>query len=180
LQIKFIDDIARLRMIYFLESQMKNSILIPFLIMAISSCGNSNKINSRETSGTSGYNTYTDSLSSFEGNYDLIRMESDDCGASIQIVRDCDGLKLLSNHLGPEEFCNINKGEIRSTIVTLRGNELKSVVNVNDNDRNRRNDPRNPSNGLSFTNTLTLNSDKTLVKISNLKSRMSRCVYLKR
>lgn len=161
---------------------MKNSILVLLLVaVAFSSCGKSNKINTNETSGTNGLTTtYANALTSFEGNYDLIRMGSDDCGASIQIVRDCDGLKLLSNHLGPEEFCNINKGEMRSTIVTLQGNELKSVVNVVGNGRDERNDPRNPQNRMSFTNTLTLNNDRTLVKISNLKSRMSRCVYLKR
>lgn len=162
---------------------MKNSILALLLTMTFFSCGKSNKINSNQTSNVSGFNTYSDALASFEGNYDLIKMESDNCGASIQIVRDCDGLKLLSNHLGPEEFCNINKGEIKSTIVTLQGNELKSVVSVvNDgrDGRDGRNDPRNPQNRISFTNTLTLNSDKTLIKISNFKSRISRCVYLKR
>jgi hypothetical protein len=162
---------------------MKNSVLILLITIVFSSCGKSNNINSTETSGTSGFNTYSNALANFEGNYDLISMGSDDCGASIQIIRDCDGLKLLSNHLGPEEFCNINKGEMRSTIVTLQANELKSVVNVDANDRdnrNQRNDPRNPQNRVRFTNTLTLYKDRTLVKISNLKSRTSRCVYLKR
>jgi hypothetical protein len=150
--------------------------------MAFTSCGKSNKVNTNaEISATSGLNLYSTALTNFEGNYDLIKMGSEDCGASVRIVRDCEGLKLLSNHLGPEEFCNINKGEIKSTTVTLQGNELKSVLNVFDNDQSDgRIDPRNSQNRISFTNTLTLNSDRTLVKISHLKSRTSRCVYLKR
>ncbi|MDO9181811.1 MAG: hypothetical protein Q7U04_05355 [Bacteriovorax sp.] len=160
---------------------MKSTALILISISFLLACGKTNRINTAETSGINNIsNKSVANFSNFEGTYDLIRMDSNDCGASIQIVRDCDGLMLLSNHLGPEEFCNINKGEFNSTIVTLSRNELKSTVNILDNGRSGRNDPRNPQGHVSFTNTLTLNSDNTLVKISNLKSRMSRCIYLKR
>ena len=148
------------------------------MFFIFTSCGKSNLLDSRETSG---FNTYGNALASFEGNYDLVKMGSNDCGSSIQIVRECDGLMLLSNHLGPEEFCNINKGEKKSINVTLVGNQLKSEMNVTDNrnGRDRENAPSNPEKRMSFINTLTLN-DKILIKISNFKSRMSFCEYLKR
>ena len=173
---------------------MQKFLLALIIVSTLISCGKSNNINSSGTSGVSGYNTYSAGLSNFEGNYDLIQMGSEDCGASIQIIRDCDGLKLFSNHLGPEEFCNINRGEISSTNVTLVGNELKAVMTEFDNSSSERDpqdprrdpsrdpgrNPRFPQNKISFSTTLTLNNDKTLVKISNLKSRNSRCLYLKR
>lgn len=150
---------------------MKKSLLClqTFLVMLIiASCGKSNKVNSGTVAEIKSTNTITSDFSHFVGNYDLIRMNSEDCGASIQLVRECNGLKLLSNHLGPEEFCNINKGRIKNTTVTLVSNVLKSEVVVSDRER------------MNFTNTLTFNDDGTLSKISNLKSRMSRCLYQKR
>ncbi|MFA6236704.1 MAG: hypothetical protein WC635_05195 [Bacteriovorax sp.] len=144
---------------------MKISILILTAMLALS-CGKTNKVNTNGETGT--INTISTNFTQFEGNYDLIRMKSEDCGASIQIVRECNGLMLLSNHLGPEEFCNINQGTIKNRTVTLRGNELKSVMSVSENDR------------INFSSTLTLNNDGTLAKISNFKSRQSRCLYLKR
>lgn len=146
---------------------MKILILI-LLAMLAASCGKTNKVNTNANAESETINTVSANLAQFEGNYDLIRMRSDDCGASIQIVRECNGLMLLSNHLGPEEFCNINQGTFKNKTVTLRGNELKSVMTVSENSR------------INFNSTLTLTSDGTLAKISNLKGRQSRCLYLKR
>ena len=152
-----------------MERYMKKLIIGTLAILILASCGKSNQVNTGKTPEIKGTSPYTNDFSKFEGNYDLITRGSDDCGASIQIVKDCEGLKLLSNnHLGAEEFCHINQGQIKDHIVTLEGNELKSVVTVSNNAR------------ISFTNTLTLNNDGTMSKISNLKSRASRCLYLKR
>lgn len=145
--------------------KISNLILIAALIVA---CGKTNKVDTNQKKEVNNINTISANFSQFEGNYDLVRMRSEDCGASIQIVRQCNGLVLLSNHLGPEEFCNINQGTLKNRTVTLRGNELKSVTSVSENDR------------ISFTSTLTLNGNGTLAKISNLKSRQSHCLYLKR
>ena len=171
---------------------MKKIILLLSLI-ALASCGKNNKVNSATpTSGTSAYSTTSAAITDFEGSYDLIRMQTQDCGASIQLVRDCDGLKLLSNNnMGAEEFCNINRGDRRnqrdnsvSTIVTLEGNVLKAVTTLRDDGRNSNRGPGMPGqigdSQVTFTNTLTLNGDGTLTKISHLKSRESRCLYQKR
>lgn len=148
---------------------MKKTTLFLILLSTLVSCGKANKVNTGETNVASGVHSYTNGINQFEGNYDLIKMGSDDCGASIRIVKDCEGLMVLSNnHDRPEEFCHINKGKFKSTTVTLTGNELKAMTEVS------------AEKAIIFTNTLTLNSDNTLYKISNLKSRKSRCVYLKR
>ena len=176
---------------------MKKIIIFLLFAITITSCGKSNNtIKSDQptsSSGTAALNTYSNSLLNFEGNYDLVRMMDNNCGASIQIIRICDGLKLLSNSFDSEEFCNINKGKINSRIVTLQGNELKSVLsgfgnsrddgrdNERDDERDRRNDPhRDPQNRIAITNTLILNTDRTLIKTSNFANTISRCVYLKR
>ena len=138
------------------------------LLLSIVSCGKTNHIGGDVASGTTGLSPMTTDYSKLEGNYDLIKMRSADCGASIHIKRECNGLILISNHLGPEEFCNINRGEEKNKTVTFNGNELKSVVRFSENAR------------LNFTSTLTLSNDGTLTKISNLKSRTSQCFYLKR
>jgi hypothetical protein len=169
---------------------MKKIILLLSLI-ALASCGKTNKVNTGATTSTSGTSTYSvptnAAITDFEGTYDIIRMQSNDCGASIQLVRDCDGLKLLSNNnMGAEEFCNINRGERRnqrdnflSTTVTLEGNVLRAVTTLRSMPGpGERQDPRDSQ--VNFTNTLTLNSDGTLTKISHLKSRESRCLYQKR
>ena len=157
-----------------MKKNIYSLVVVTFILMV--SYGKTNTINTNATvNGVNGINTNTTltALSSFEGNYDLIRMGSNDCGASIQLIRDCNGLMLLSNnHMGAEEFCNINRGQNRnSAIVTLEGNVIKSVVSMGE---------RPGQFQVSYTNTLTLNSDGTLVKISNLKSRESRCLYQKR
>ena len=158
-----------------------------FFIIVFVSCGKTNQINSNGS--VSGFNTFSATNSQFIGVYDLIQMRNnDECGASIRIVADCNGLKLLSNNSEAEEFCNINQGEANnrnnSTTVTLQGNQLQSVVRISDDNRNV---PGRPGPGginerqMAFTNTLTLNSDGTiLTKVSDLKSRSSRCTYQKR
>ena len=175
---------------------MKTLFFISLISLAVSSCGNSkNNVNSGSTTATSGSSTIEPApLVDFEGVYDLVKMDSDDCGASVRMVNQCNGYKLLSNHLGPEDFCNINKGEFslnndgsdrnpplpdrnppnpdrnppvsQKMVVTQEGNTLKSTVSLGQN--------------IFFTNTLTLQSDGVLIKISNLKSRTSRCIYQKR
>ena len=153
------------------------------------SCGKSNQVSSNNS--VTGNNSVLVESSNFIGVYDLVKMESDDCGASVRIVAECNGIKLLSNNLGPEEFCNINQGEIissndprdgrnkTSTLVTQEGNQLKSVIKILDNGRNE--PGRTGGMQLTFTNTLTLSNDgSTLSKISHLKSRESRCLYQKR
>ncbi len=178
---------------------MKKLFVITLLagLMGLSSCGKNNLVNSGGAiSGNTGLES---SPSAFEGNYDLVESNSSDCAAAIRIVRECKGFKLMSNNMGPEEFCNVNLGEQQttvantdpdrappppdrrpppppdrrppgevnptSTVVTLEGNQLKSITKV--------------APGVAFTNTLILNQTK-LTKIANLKSRSSRCLFEKR
>lgn len=150
------------------------------LITLLTSCGKKESAVAVQEIQGSDPITSTD-VNTFVGVYDLIRMDTENCGASIQIIKLCEGLQLRSNNLGPEQFCNINKGEIRtgdnrsSTIVTLEANVLKSVVSIFD----ERSTPPG-SVKLMFTNTLTLDGAGNLLKVSDLKSRKSRCLYQKR
>ncbi len=169
---------------------MKNLILALSVLAVCASCGkSSNKVNSGNVSETTAL--VPAALVNFEGNYDLIDMRTEDCGAALTITRVCNGYRLESNNrMGAEDFCNINaEGETERNppnpdrnppnpdrnppnpdrsvpVVTQNGNVLKSVVKI--------------SSNISFTNTLTLNTDGVLVKVSDLKSRTSRCMYQKR
>lgn len=168
-------------------------LLLALSIVAVVSCGskNNNSVDSGSVStGSNSINVMTSNLVDFEGSYDIVRMDTPDCGAAIRIERACNGYKLLSNITdNAEDFCNVNKGEMRVTrnspnpdrnppnpdrnppnpdgavVVTQEANELKSIVKIAD---------------LAFTNTLTLNPNGILTKVSNLKSRVSRCVFQKR
>jgi hypothetical protein len=168
---------------------MKNLLLL-LSVIAVVSCGskNNNAVDSGSpatTSGTNSLDTTTAvvpaALANFEGNYDIVRMDSHDCGAAIRIERICNGYRLLSNTSNnAEDFCNINKGEMRfvrgdetrnppnpdsAIVVTQEANQLKSVVRISN---------------MAFTNTLTLENNGVLTKVTNLKSRTSRCVFQKR
>ncbi|MEA9356298.1 hypothetical protein SHI21_08800 [Bacteriovorax sp. PP10] len=176
---------------------MKNLLLL-LSVLAVVSCGSKtqNTVNSGSgaaggtgttgTTGTNGLDTPAPAnLVNFEGNYDIVRMDSSDCGAAIRIERLCNGYRLLSNNSNPEDFCNVNRGEMRlngndrnppnpdrnppppdsAVVVTQEANQLRSVVRVAN---------------MAFTNTLVLESNGVLTKMSNLKGRQSRCVFLKR
>lgn len=171
---------------------MKNVFFLASILALSVSCGNSgNKVNSGTTSGTSALTP--SALVNFEGNYDLVEMKTADCGGAVQIVRACNGYRLLSNnHMGAEDFCNVNNGGDNNDrnppnpdrnppnpdrnppnpdtqnppVVTQKGNVLSSVVRLNER--------------VAFTNTLTLADNGIMTKVSNLKSRQSRCVYQKR
>ena len=156
---------------------MKQLILLFILSIILSSCGKTNQVSS--SANTYGNSPLQTNPSNFIGVYDLIRMESDNCGVSIRIVGECNGVRILSNNSGPEDFCNINQGEIisrdrTSTTVTQDGNRLQSIVRIfND----------GPMNGsqITFSNMLLLNSNGTeLTKLSTFKSRITRCIYQKR
>ena len=171
---------------------MRN-LLLALSIVAAVSCGskNNNSVDSGLAStGPKSVSVLTSNLVDFEGSYDIVRMDTPDCGAAIRIERACNGYRLLSNITdNAEDFCNVNKGEMRVTrnppnpdrnppnpdrnppnpdgavVVTQEANELKSIVKIAN---------------LAFTNTLTLNPNGILTKVSNLKSRFSRCVFQKR
>jgi len=176
---------------------MKTQIFIIAILAGLVSCGKNNLVSSGST--VNGNTNLEVTSKSFEGNYDLIESNSSDCASAIQIVRECRGFKLMSNSMGPEEFCNVNLGEQNSvvrndpnrpppppdrrpppppdrtppggevnptsTVVTLEGNQLKSIVKLGPN--------------IAFSNTLILNQSK-LLKLTNLKSRSSRCLFEKR
>lgn len=145
---------------------MKNSICLLALLLLASSCGKTNVVKTGTAAPTiENLETVNSNFSKFEGTYDLIQMRLGDCGASIQIVPECSGLKLLSNNTGPEDFCNINRGG-GSITNTIEGNTLKSVVTI--------------SNDIRFTKTLALRNNGILEKISQQKGRNSHCIYLKR
>lgn len=167
---------------------MKNLLLL-LSVVAVVSCGskNNNAVNSGSVSaGSNGLNVVPAKMVNFEGTYDIVKMDSYDCGAAIRIERVCNGYRLLSNiSNGAEDFCNVNRGEMRisyddrnppnpdrnppppdsGVIVTQEANQLKSVVRVAN---------------MAFTNVLTLENNGILTKVSNLKSRTSRCIFQKR
>jgi hypothetical protein len=182
---------------------MKKTLFLMTLAFLMS-CGKSPNQVSSAPSETSGNNTIETTAVSFEGVYDLREANSQDCGASIRIVKECNGYKLLSNNLGPEEFCNVNKGEFRGDNGTDR-NPPPPDRNPPPPDRNPpppdRVDPTRPrgeaplmvvtqngnelksvvrvSDRVSYSNTLTLRNE-LLTKVSQLKSRNVRCVFEKR
>lgn len=170
---------------------MKNLLLL-LSVVAVVSCGskNNNAVDSgKGTTNTSGNNAVVPSaLVNFEGNYDIVRMDTSDCGSAIRIEQACNGYRLLSNITNnAEDFCNVNKGAMSvngdqdrnppnpdrnppnpdspAMVVTQEANQLRSVVRVAN---------------MDFTNTLTLDNNGILTKVSNLKSRVSRCVFQKR
>lgn len=167
---------------------MKRIILILSLITLLSACGK--KANTPAAAAASGTTEVVVKAvepvkvvepETFEGVYDLVEIETGDCDASIQLIKRCEGLQLQGNNFKHEEFCNINKGELKtgdnrsSTNVTLEGNVLKSVVLIFD---ERLTAPDNVKN--TYTNTLTLEFSGKLQKLSDLKSRKSNCHYQKR
>ena len=160
---------------------MKKMIMILSFVTLVSSCGKSNdSVVSGQVTGN-GTLTTNGTIDSFEGVYDLIRMDTEDCEGSIELIKKCEGLQLRHNRLETENFCNINKGELKtgdnrsSTKVTLLDNVLKSVVLIFD----ERSIPAGKVKS-TFTNTLTLDSEGNLLKVSDLKNRKSRCLYQKR
>lgn len=144
------------------------------MIIAASCGGSKNNVNSGGlVSGSNGVNTTTPlPLVNFEGVYDIMRMDSADCGASVRITRECAGYKLSSNHSRmDEDFCNLNRNadsrsDRNAVIVTQEGNVLRSIVKIGPNQE--------------FINMLTLQDNGVLVKASNFKGRTSRCIYQKR
>lgn len=148
--------------------RMQKILGLLILSLIISSCGKTNVVKTVGATPTiENLETINPNFSKFEGTYDLIQMRLGDCGASIQIVRECSGLKLTSNNTGPEDFCNINKsGSAEGIINTIEGNTLKSVVSL--------------SAEIKFTKTLTIRNNGVLEKVSQLKGRNSHCLYQKR
>lgn len=145
---------------------MQKILGVLILSLLLSSCGKTNVVKTSAAATTiQNIETQTNNFSNFEGTYDLIHLRTGDCGASIQLVRECQGLKLLSNNMGPEDFCNINKPGV-GAVNTIEGNILKSVVTI--------------SNEIKFTKTLTLRNNGILEKISQQKSGNSHCLYQKR
>lgn len=159
---------------------MKNVIMSLAFLTLLMSCGASNKVNSGAAPHVNPLQPGP--LTDFEGDYYLVenRENTFDCGVNLDIRRQCDGYILMSNnHFGPEEFCNINQsGRVDSRnnpgrssssdmlTVTQFGNVIKSTVNVGPN--------------RVYTNTLTLEGNGILTKVSRLKGRDSSCVYRKR
>lgn len=176
---------------------MKNVFLLLTVAVLAVSCGSGkdNKVNSGSTSttsGTSGLETGSSSEAvNFEGSYDIRRDSLNvNCPASINIVRSCNGYVLSSNITDrTEDFCNVNKGEIRrvvgnpsdrnppnpdrnppnpdgSVVVTQQANELKAVVRIGQN---------------VYTNSLRLDNNVYLTKVTDYKSRgNTRCLFQKR
>jgi hypothetical protein len=156
---------------------MKTLLIVLSLMTVATACGkSSNKVSSSAEGNNIGISNPITAVN-FVGVYDLVRSDTPDCGASVRIVSECGGYRLHSNHtMRPEEFCNItnaphqnNPGNISpppdrdGKVVVLEGNQLKSIHRVGPN--------------RVFTSTLTLNANGVLVKVSDLKSRQSRCVF---
>lgn len=175
---------------------MKNVLLL-LSVVAVVSCGskNQNQVNSgsgSSNSGTNGIETLpANTPVNFEGSYDIRRdAPNDNCPASINITRGCNGYILSSNTNQKEDFCNVNVGlrtddrnppnpdrnppnpdrnppnPDRSVVVTQQANQLKAVVRIGQN---------------VYTNSLTLDKNTYLTKVTDYKSRSNaRCFFEKR
>ena len=162
------------------------------MLATLAACGKSNNTTSSASSGASGINVFSTDSSplSFIGNYDLVGSAGFNCGASIQIISDCMGYKILNNNQRTEEFCHINQGEIRSSNVTLIGNQLKSIQTFS-NDRPRSLIQKIPpippgisNNNLPpinrITKILTLGNDGILEKFVEINQKQFKCEYIRR
>jgi hypothetical protein len=175
---------------------MKNLLLL-LSAVAVVSCGsnNNNQVNSgagKSASGSEGIETPS-TVINFEGSYDIRRdAPNDNCPASINITRGCNGYILSSNTNMKEDFCNVNKGARtedrnppnpdrnppnpdrnppnpdsgRNIVVTQQANQLKAVVRIGQ---------------IVYTNSLTLDKGTYLTKVTDYKSRSNaRCFFEKR
>lgn len=153
----------------------KNILLLSLVIVSVIACGKTNKINSESTSTI---NTLSASVTNVEGNYDLIESNHFDCGASIQIMQACNGLRITSNRGTRQEFCHINQGEFDSKINTFTGNELKSVFVFH-------RAPNTPAsagdNRISTIETLRFRENGILIRSIETQMKGSgQCTYQKR
>lgn len=120
-------------------------------------------------------------IDSLVGAYDLIRTDAGECGTSIQLNKRCEGIQLIDRETGNESFCNVNLGEITSgdnrssATVTLEANVLKSIVLIFD----ERSTPPGSVKEI-FTNSITLDEDGNIFKVSDLRNKKSSCLYQKR
>jgi hypothetical protein len=159
-------------------------ILFFVLLVVVASCGKTNKTSDNSTSTEVNGNSNLETAQKlFEGTYDLLgtNTQFDRCAASIQIVRECDGLKMYSNSQGTEEFCHINLGDFDTSktrdskniaTTTLSNNILKSEIKIINNGPNPM--------SVTYSKTLSFSNEGMLVFDSNLKSQRSRCLYQKR
>ena len=163
---------------------MKKVILIMSLLILASSCGKKeNTAAVSEATGISPIDVTIVSLSldSLEGVYDLISTDAEDCGASIQIIKRCEGVQVRNNNLRNESYCNVNKGEIKtgdnrsSTTVSLESNLLKSVVLIFD----ERSTPPGKVKQV-LTSSLSMDENGNLLKIAESQAGKSKCLYQKR
>ncbi|MBC7715110.1 MAG: hypothetical protein H7177_17325 [Rhizobacter sp.] len=168
----------------------KMFIILCFATFAVSCGKKSNNVNSATDtiSGSNGLGLSTDALVNFPGEYEIVSMSSSACSATLRIENFCNGgVRVLTlGYNAPEEFCNINRGEFRTADrdprnpgrnppnpdrnqeiqnVTMNGNQVTSTLKISDH--------------ISFTNTMILESNGRLTKVSDLKSRKSTCVYRK-
>jgi hypothetical protein len=172
---------------------MKKSLMLSLLLLTVVSCGKKNII----TSNAPVVNSHNNALATktvtptnlttarFIGNYDLVEQAQPRCGASLQIIKGCDGIKLLTNHREEEEhFCDINKGELDDMNTTLLGNQIKQtsfskVIERHQEERKHSHD-NNEIRQQSITHTLTLSPEGVLEEEITTKGQTERCVYFKR
>ena len=159
---------------------MKKTILVMCLALVLSACGKKDGV--APVTEIKGVDPITVmSAESFVGEYDLINMDSEDCGASLQIIKLCEGVQVRNNHSASESFCNINKGEIKtgdnrsSKNVTLEGNVIKLVALIFD-------ERSTPPGKVKQTTVsiLTLEADGTLRRLKDSTAGQSSCLYQKR
>jgi hypothetical protein len=155
----------------------KNILMLSLMAVSLIACGKTNKINSESTGSV---NTLIADISNVEGNYDLIESNHFDCGANIQIVKACDGLKIMSNRGIRQEFCHINQGEVDSKVNTFSGNELKSVF-IFHRAPNTPPDAGNRENRISTVETLQFRGNGILTyTIATQMKGSGQCTYQKR
>lgn len=159
---------------------MNKLILIMSFAALLSACGK--KDGGRAVTEVNGNDPISArDIDSFVGVYDLLTSNNEVCGASIQIVKVCDGVQVRSNTLENKSYCNINKGEIRtgdnrsSTNVTFENNILKSVSLI----FNERSTPPGDVKEI-ITNKLSTDENGNLVKELESPKGLSSCVYEKR
>lgn len=159
---------------------MKKTILILSLATLLSACGKKESTEAVTEIKGSDPLTVAD-IDSFVGVYDLVRMDSEDCAASLQIIKLCGGVQVRNNHSASLSFCNVNKGAIitgdnrSSKNVTLEANVVKLVSLVFD----ERSTPPGKVKQKT-TDSLTLEAGGVLRKFSDSKALQSLCFYQKR
>lgn len=163
---------------------MKKLFIVISLLSLVSSCGSKKTAEAaKEVKGTEPI-VVTDeilTLEALEGEYDLLRADTENCGAAITIIKRCEGVQVRNSNFRHESYCNVNRGEIKtgdnrsSTTVTLEAKKLKTVSLIFD----ERSTPPGKVK-QTFESSLSFDENGDLLKVADLSAGKTICLYKKR